>query len=413
MSVVWKAFILADLFKRETPPNTGIPAKEIEISDQPGNGKIALITRGKANNGVVGYIEKNSFPTAIGKITYNDQFGLAFYHQYEFTTIKDHLAILVPLRKVFEQMLSKHTYLNEFICANINYILTDKLYNFAYSAADYRFDREIIVLPIMEVTNNDEWIWNEDGEHFYTLAIDYIGVLMTEAKKIKEEKTIKLYEADQLKHETERAKYEAEYQKEKNYLIWKSFKLGELFQESKEHYLEKSKKNYEICEDKTIDFSVAVCAASKYNNGVVGYIQEIDDVPIKKRKGYLTKGGFGHVFFQSDWFIKPGGSWGMLNILKIKDITLKNILDQDDTRYHFFARLLTKIFTGMASWGYSVPLDREVILLPVIEVSMNDEWVWNIDGKYYTLAVSTISYLYFTGQINIQRKKIDTFTCNN
>ena len=193
-------------------------------------------------------------------------------------------------------------------------------------------------------------------------------------------------------------------------MVWKAFELGELFETSTEHYLEKSKKNYNINETKNEEFPTAVCAASKINNGIVGYIAEVDDVPEKKRKGFITKGGFGHCFYQDDWFIKPGGSWGMLDIVKIKNNSFKSLLDKEVTGYYFLAKTLTKIFTSMASWGYAVPFKREIILLPVIEVKGTDEYIWEENGKYFTLAVNTMSYLYLQGQVNIQQKKIDTYT---
>ena len=179
----------------------------------------------------------------------------------------------------------------------------------------------------------------------------------------------------------------------KSEIIWKGFRLGNLFEESTEHYLEKSKKNYNINDVKTDDYPVAVCSASKYNNGIVGYIAETDDVSIKKRKGYITKGGFGHFFYQDDWFIKPGGSWGMLNIIKFKDDKLKTICDLNIDIYYFLCRILTNIFEPMCSFGYAVPFNREIILLPCLEVSQDDEYIWEENGRYYTLAVEYIKEL--------------------
>lgn len=179
----------------------------------------------------------------------------------------------------------------------------------------------------------------------------------------------------------------------KSEIVWKGFRLGNLFEESAEHYLEKSKKNYNINDVKTDDYPIAVCSASKYNNGIVGYIAETDDVSIKKRKGYITKGGFGHFFYQDDWFIKPGGSWGMLNIIKFKDDKLKTMCDLNIDIYYFLCRILTNIFEPMCSFGYAVPFDRELILLPCLEVSENDEYIWEENGRYYTLAVEYIKEL--------------------
>jgi hypothetical protein len=48
---------------------------------------------------------------------------------------------------------------------------------------------------------------------------------------------------------------------------WHSFEIGYIFEQSTEHYLEKSKKNYNLVEKKSEEFFVAVCAASKINKG--------------------------------------------------------------------------------------------------------------------------------------------------
>jgi len=414
--VIWKAFQLSELFEFNNKNATKKAQKDMLILQQKSDlHKTALVTAGGRNNGVVGYINSNDLDKAIPSknsytITFNsltiDEAGMCLFHNYEYAT-QTARTFNFKSYKLRGIDLVAH----KFIANLLNKVfLKSHFYGYAYKIDKvYKFPREIILLPLLEVSNNDEYIWEDNGK-FWTLAVDYIKELMQKAKHRKEEKTIRLYEAEKAKYEAEKAKYEAEYLKEKPNVIWKTFKLGDLFQESTEHYLEKSKKNYDISENMTKEFPIAVCAASKNNNGIVGYIQEIDDVPHKKRKGFLTKGGFGHVFYQSDWFVKPGGSWGMLNILKIKEERLKNILDLDISGYYFFAKTLTKVFTGMASWGYSVPLDREIIILPVLEVSDNDEYIWKENGKFWTLAANTVSYLYLQGQVNIQQRKINTYT---
>ena len=233
---------------------------------------------------------------------------------------------------------------------------------------------------------------------------------MDSAKKLKEEKTIKLYEKERAKYEAERVKYEAAYVLERSLLVWKEFKLGDIFVQSTEHYLNKSKKNYKINKEKTTEFCVAVCAASKYNNGIVGYINEIDDVPEKKRKGFLTKSGFGNVFYQDDWFIKPGGSWGMLNIVKFKDEKIKRFFDNNKILYKFISKTLTKILVQITTWQFTPNFDNEILLLPLIEVSKTDDYIWEENNHYYTLATNYIAYLYLTGRINKYQKLIDQYT---
>ena len=258
-------------------------------------------------------------------------------------------------------------------------------------------------------TTREESIWEFDGK-YYTLAVEYIENLVNKAKENIEERTINSYKQQKDEQINNSLIYKDSYCSQVDTVIWKPFKVGDLFVESTEHYLEKSKKNYNISETKDEEYCVAVCAASKVNNGIVGYINEVDDVPIKKRKGYLTKGGFGHVFYQDDWFIKPGGSWGMLNILKFRDDKIKRVFDSNTTLYKFMAKILTKLFTQICSWGYSSPIDREIILLPLLETT-REESIWEFDGKYYTLAVDVISYLYYVGRVNMYDNKIKNYKC--
>ncbi|UVD81553.1 hypothetical protein NV226_02375 [Mycoplasma iguanae] len=79
------------------------------------------------------------------------------------------------------------------------------------------------------MTNIYIYIYIEDGK-YYTLATDYIKDLMEQAKEYKEQKTIRLYEAQKAKYEAQKAKYELAYLQDKTNIIWKSFKLGDLFE---------------------------------------------------------------------------------------------------------------------------------------------------------------------------------------
>ena len=174
--VVWKSYRLADLFVRSTPPSTGVAAKELNISEEPSDGLIPLITRAETNNGVRGYIEKESFPTAKNAITYNDQFSLFLFHNYEFTTIKDHLSIVKAREERLQSILDEYAHVNYFIVTVLNHIFSKDIFNFNFTGADYRFDREIILLPCLEVAEGEDYIWEENGKH-YTLAVDYISYL--------------------------------------------------------------------------------------------------------------------------------------------------------------------------------------------------------------------------------------------
>lgn len=64
--------------------------------------------------------------------------------------------------------------------------LRSEIFGYGYKINN-KFDREIILLPCLEVTKNDDYIWEENG-HYYTLAVEYIEHLMNEAKELREQK---------------------------------------------------------------------------------------------------------------------------------------------------------------------------------------------------------------------------------
>ena len=411
--IVWKGFRLGNLFEWSGKHRISKTAKQYDTIEEPRDGYIANITAGKYNDGIANFIPEDDEINSKKRIdaltvSSNGNVGACFFHDYYFISTGDS-ALLENKYDKLQEIFDTNHIVPRFFAKLITKMFMNGLYSWGYKVSKELFNREIILLPCLEVSENDEYIWEENGR-YYTLAVEYIKELMEKAKERKEARTIRMYEAERAKYEAERAKYEAGYNAEKPNVLWKGFRLGNLFEESAEHYLEKSKKNYNINDVKTDDYPVAVCSASKYNNGIVGYIAETDDVSIKKRKGYITKGGFGHFFYQDDWFIKPGGSWGMLNIIKFKDDKLKTICDLNIDIYYFLCRILTNIFEPMCSFGYAVPFDREIILLPCLEVSENDEYIWEENGRYYTLATNYISYLYLTGKVNKYQKLIDTYT---
>ena len=402
---VWKSFKLGDLFNRKTPPNTGKPAKELNISEDYGIDKVALITRGEKNNGVVGYIDKSLFPFSKNKIIYNDQFGSILFHSYEFTTIKDHLSILEPIQKLLE-ILDQNIVAYHFITKMINKIFSKEIFNFNYSAADFKFPRELILLPVIEVDNKNHSFWEENGK-YWTLDVDHIKTLMLEAKKRKEEKTIRLYEA-------ERAKYEEGYLEEREVLVWKSFKLEELFDRNSSHSIKTPKKNLDespLCDE---THTIKNITASKENNGCTGYLSDEGEVSERKKKNMLTvasDAAYGGVcFYQSDEFVTTGHN----NILEIKSPSLKRILDEDINLYLYLSKMITKVLKIDGVNRFMRPIgsdfDRELILLPVLESSENEDYIWEEKGKYLKLAKNTVSYLYLQGKINIQQRKIDSYS---
>ena len=411
-NIVWKAYRLKDIFKRNTPPSTNVPAKELEIYEEPSENLIALITRAETNNGIRGYIKREQFPTRSNVITYNDQFSFFLYHDYEFTTIKDHLSIISAYNLNFQNILSNHKFVNGFLVTILNHILSKEIFSYTYTGADYRFDREIILLPCLEVTKNDDYIWEEDG-HYYTLAVDYIEKLMNEAKELREQKTIRLYEAERAKYERERAKYEEGYKRDRDVLMWKGFKLGDLFERDNSHQISGSKKILDESPTYDLSHTIMNITASKNNNGCSGYLADKGEVARIKKKGFLTiasDAAYGGIcFYQDGYFVSTGHS----NLLTLKNNNLKNLLDLNVLGYKFIAKLITvTLCNGAANRFFrsiSPDFDREIILLPCLEVTKNDDYIWEEDGHYYTLAVDYISYMYLSGRVEYNQKLIDKY----
>ena len=418
-NVIWKAFKISEIFKRVTPPSTNVPAKALNISDKQFDGSIALITRAETNNGIRGFIKKGNYPTLSNAITYNDQFSIFLYHKYEFTTIKDHLSVITGLNKTFQSLLDKNGFINSFLVILLNHLFSKDIFDYTFTGSDYKFDREIILLPCLEVSKDSDYIWEEDG-HYYTLAVVYIEKLMKEAKELREQKTIRLYEAERAKYERERAKYERErakyevgYKKEKQVLLWKAFKLGDLFERDNSHQISSSKKKLDESKHYDENHTIKNITASKNNNGCSGYLKDEDETNKIKKKNYLTvasDAAYGGIcFYQKDYFVSTGHN----NLIIIKNDNLKNLLDKNIINYEFIAKMITKVLcNGVANRFFrsvSSDFDRELILLPCLEVAKDDEYIWEEDGHYYTLAVDYISYIYLSGRVEYNQKLIDKY----
>ncbi len=404
-NVVWKMFKIGELFDRSSSLALKKNQKELNLVEAKDNSHyVGLVSASSKGSGIVGYLDKNDYDDTLvstNKITFDDQWGYTYFQNEPFIITGGHNAILEVKDINLKKCLDANLFCYLFITRIINKItINSGIYGFGYKINN-KLDREKILLPLIKC-DRDSFIWNIDNE-YYTLHVDYIKFLLNNAKQRIDNHGIQVLKEKKEKLEEELKKY-----KNNNSVTWHNFFLGDLFQESTEHYIEKSKKNYNISEIKTDKYYVAVCAASRYNNGIVGYINEIDDVPDKMRKNVLTKGGFGHVFYQDDWFIKPGGSWGMLNILNIKDKRLKTRLDENVYTYKFLAKILTKILVDISSWGYSADFAREMIMLPILKTDIEHS-IWVIENNHYTLDFDYMAYLYILGQIRYYQNKIDNY----
>ncbi|ADE19854.1 hypothetical protein [Mycoplasma crocodyli] len=411
--IIWKSFKLGDLFDNKVGRDSSIAQKNLDKSNEyTDEYNISIITESKFNNGI-GFFMRKDDDILKGKIiekglTYGTQFGNANYHNYKHFIIGN-----VNYLFIKNEVLNKKCNLNigNYLAKTINLIFSkSKLFGYGNKIDKLSFNREIILLPTIEVKKEDEWIWHENDK-YYTLATDYINSLMDKAKEYREQKTIKSYEAERAKYEAERAKYEALYKIQRDSLTWKSFKLGDLFERSTALALGSNQKDLSIFNEKT-ENTISLISASRNGSGCIGYIEKkcVDKTKISVNK-ITFDDQWGFTFFQKEPFVITGGHNA---ILETKNNKLKKLLDNNLSGYSFLSLIANKITikSNMFGYGYKInnKFDREIILLPTIEVKKEDEWIWHENDKYYTIASAYISYIYLSGRINYYQKLIDRYT---
>ncbi|WP_203282126.1 restriction endonuclease subunit S [Metamycoplasma hominis] len=413
-AIVWKGFKLGELFTLSTEHVIKKQIKNLVLYQEWQEGRIANITASEKNNGITGYIEESEetkLKQVKNSLTLNPvgSIGVCFYHNYYFVSTGNNKLVKV-ISNNLKILLDTNPLLYLFLSKFITKIFYKTFFGFSKTITDEDFCREIILLPCLEVTKNDEWIWQEN-EHYYTLAVEYIKKLMEKAKELNEQKTIRLYEAERVKYEAERVKYEAGYNKQRNILAWKGFKLGDLFERSTKLSLSANQKDLNLVEKKDLDHTIALVSASKNDNGIIGFLSE-EEVDINKVS--INKITFddqwGFSVFQQEKFVITGGHNA---ILEIKNNLLLKVFNKNIYLYKFLSLIINKITVKSGYFGYGFKInnkfDREIILLPCLEVTKNDEWIWQENEHYYTLAVEYISYIYLSGKVDYNQKLIDQY----
>lgn len=194
-------------------------------------------------------------------------------------------------------------------------------------------------------------------------------------------------------------------------VIWKAFDLGDLFERSTTLAYKKNQKDLNLREFKESEDDIALISASRNDSGRVGYLSQTD---VPKELVSINKLTFddqwGYVFFQKEKFVITGGHNA---ILELKDRKLEDLMNQYTKCYSFISLIINKITlkSGIFGYGYKINnrLDREIILLPCLEVSKTDEYIWEEGGRYYTLATEYISYMYLNGRVKHYQEMIDKY----
>ena len=191
-------------------------------------------------------------------------------------------------------------------------------------------------------------------------------------------------------------------------IIWKGFKLGSIFEWSKRKDL--SLKNYNMINSYE-DGYVEVITGSM--NSINDFISKEDlpkNYPIYKDCLTLsTNGSIGYCFYYPNEIVSPTSS---VHILIHKNDRLERIMTPEVNS--FFAKLITHIFTSSVYNRITCLIDndkfdREIIILPLLEVNSSEEYIWEENGHYYTLPINYISYQYYSGKINHDEKIIKNY----
>ena len=414
--VIWKAFQLGSIFERSTVLAFKKNQKDLTLTEEKQNDSdIALISASRNGSGRVGYLSEKEVPQSlisVNKITFDDQWGYTFFQKERFVITGGHNAILELKNSKLETLMQTFPSSFSFVCLIMNKItLRSEIFGYGYKINN-KFDREIILLPCLEVTKNDDYIWEENG-HYYTLAVEYIEHLMNEAKELREQKTIRLYEAERAKYERERAKYEEGYKKERDVLVWKGFKLGDLYSFDSSNQYPFTQKQIDISDNKDDIHTIAVIAQSALNNGVIGYIENSDNI-----KKYISHGNmtfslnFGICFYHSYDYVLLD-THGSIFRLMPNNQRYNELLEGNLQCNLFIAKLINKVCAkSLYNWQWkpnSPRASREIILLPCLEVTKNDDYIWEENGHYYTLAVEYISYMYLSGRVEFNQRLIDKY----
>ena len=407
--IIWKAFKLSDLF--EFSSGNTFALKNYNLYNEPGDSLIEVVTSSKDS-------EKNQFISAADipsscpiyekslTINRNGSIGYCLYHDDKFIIPTGDSYALLHKNEKFKNAMN--IYVNSFLSIIITHLFTTTVFGWSYKVNSDRFDRELILLPCLEVGKDDEHIWEENG-HYYTLAVEYIKKLMDEAKELREQKTIRLYEAERAKYEAERAKYEAGYKRERSVLVWKAFELGDLFEWSSRKDL--SLKNFNTKNTYQEGYVEVVTGSKDDKNEFISINELPNNYPVYNNSLCLnTNGSIGYCIYYNRKIISPTSS---VHILLHKFKKLEEIMSDNISSY--FSLIITKIFTcgfytRTACLISKEKFDRELILLPCLEVGKDDEHIWEENGHYYTLAVEYISYIYLTGKMDNSQKKIDNYT---
>ena len=341
----WKTFNLKDLFEIER-------GTRLKQSDRV-NGDIPLVTAGKENSGVAGFVTPTINKKYTNKITI-DMFGTSFYHSESFIC-DDNILVL------FEKELLS-TYSKKFIVAIISQDCYKHDFIRQYRQKD--FVMHDIMLPIDD-NGNPDWEWIEQYMKSLEEGLDdQMNDIIEVADGDKN--IIKVF-ADKVEIDDfkawlqDNANMDADHQMSLDDVKWKDFKISDLFD------VTLSKGDIKL--SKMERGNVRLISSGKENNGLVGFIDENGDGKADIfEANCLTVDMFDNAFYQPKAFYSV--SHGRVNMLLPKFHLTSNI-------GLFMSTLITKeqYKHDYRRAVYSNVIAEMNIKLPV-DANDNPDWEW-------------------------------------
>lgn len=268
----WGEFRIGDLFDAERG--------KIKSLQKQCEGDTPVIAAGGYNQGVAGFYDV--IPEYKNKITVSCNgvgCGSVFYHPYPFNLNGDAIVLteLVPMSNLVKQ----------FISCILNGILIRK-FSYEEKCSAEKAKNETIKLPI-DTDGNPDWAYMES--------------YMSNIKTTVSDSLTKLQSAKDL------------HNNKINTINWGSFRIGDLFEIKRPK--SRSEKNY-------TEGNVKYVSSGCVNNGVVKYLEPINDEDLDKGKCITVSPLDGSSFWQADDFLGRGGSGASISMLYNKNLNKYN-----------------------------------------------------------------------------------------
>lgn len=366
-SVYYKAFKVGDLFKRRVIRTTGIPIKELDISEKISTKKtLRVISGSKNNNGVIGYIApQKNYLIENNKISIANVGtpGVCFYHNYNFAAFTDTAVIDFTDNELYNNMNEKAY---QTLALYFTKIYANSLHPafVRWISAGNDFSREIILLPCYRDADGIEHISVKTLEYLYNRT--KFNEYKTKIEKLERERS-------SIQQSLDLYKNNIRFEEEKKKIFYRAFRVGELIQRSTRHMIKSSAKNIDYIEKRDEHHTIGNTGMTASNNGIVNYVSENDEINKKKIKDCITvspggNGTAGAFFYQPDYIISTGNN----NLVEFLNKTLEVELKNNKAAFKCFARILTislKNKFHCFARGISIGNDfsREIILLPCYE----------------------------------------------